>query len=160
MLSVHALIAAAADERTTALEAREIDAVYLSICSLSTMLDSLIDYERDHQAGQPGYLRYYTDHSLLAEDLTDSAHRAVAHTAPLRNKAHHTMTLVGVAAYYLSAPTATTDFAKPVADRIRRELQPLMTPTLAVMRLWRAAKHARAKIPQRDYRWLPHSDLR
>lgn len=146
VLSVHALIAAAADKRTTAAEASEIDTVYLSICSLSTMLDSLIDYERDHEAHQPGYLRYYDNHGVLADDLAGSAHRAVTHAAHLYNGAHHIMTLVGVAAYYLSAPTADTDHTRPVSNRICRELQPLMTPTLTVMRLWRAAKHAHAKI--------------
>ena len=45
------------------------------------------------------------------------------------------MTLVGVAAYYISAPTADSDFARPVTSQVRRELQPLITPTLGVMRL-------------------------
>jgi tetraprenyl-beta-curcumene synthase len=148
VLAVHALIAAAADERTTAADAAELDAVYLSICALSTMLDSLIDYERDAEAGQEGYVRYYAEQDHLARDLAGSASRAVARAAPLRGGAHHVMTLVGVAAYYLSAPTAASDFARPVARQIRRELQPLMTPTLAVMRAWRLAKRIRAAIPR------------
>jgi hypothetical protein len=56
------------------------------------------------------------------------------------------MTLVGVAAYYLSAPTADSDFARPVAQSIRRELQPLMTPTLAVMQTWRLAKRTKSTL--------------
>ena len=146
VLSVHALIAAAADERTTPLEARETDAVYMSICALSTMLDSLVDYQQDQRAGYAGYVRYYRDHEQLGRDLADSARRAVEQAAPLRNGAHHVMTLVGVAAYYLSAPGADTDFARPVAQHIRSELQPLMAPTLAVMHSWRIAKHANATI--------------
>ena len=56
------------------------------------------------------------------------------------------MTLVGVAAYYISAPTASSDFARPVTRRYASELEPLITPTLVVMRSWRAAKRARGAI--------------
>ncbi len=142
VLAVHALIAAAADERTTLQEAEEIDMTYLSICALSTMLDSLIDYEHDVREGQTSYVRYYRDHDVLAENLTGAARRAIEHAAPLRNGAHHVMTLVGVAAYYISAPTADSDFARPVTRQVRGELKPLITPTLAIMRGWRAAKRA------------------
>ncbi len=116
------------------------------------MLDSLVDYQRDAQAGQVGYIRYYQDHDLLASDLAGAARRAVEHAGALRNGAHHTMTLVGVAAYYISAPTADSDFARPVTRQVRRELEPLITPTLAVMRTWRAAKRARNTIRHRTGR--------
>jgi tetraprenyl-beta-curcumene synthase len=150
VLAVHALIAAAADKRTTPAEAEEIDTTYLSICALSTMLDSLVDYQRDATAGHAGYIRYYADHDLLARDLAHAARRAVEHAAPLRNGAHHAMTLVGVAAYYVSAPTANSDFARPVTSQVRRELKPLISPTLGIMRTWRAAKRARKAIRCKD----------
>ena len=146
MLAVHALIAAAADKRTTSVQAAEIDTIYLSICALSTMLDSLVDYDRDLQAGQAGYIRYYEDRDLLVQDLAGAARRAVEHARPLRNGPHHAMTLVGVAAYYLSAPTAGGELAQPVAQQIRAELEPLFTPTFAVMRSWRIAKRIRIAI--------------
>jgi tetraprenyl-beta-curcumene synthase len=144
VLAVHALIAAAAQKHTTPWDAAEIDTTYLSICALSTMLDSLIDYQRDTHAGQAGYLRYYNNHDQLAKDLASAAQRAVKHASLLPNSAHHVMTLVGVAAYYISAPTASSDFARPVTRQVRRELEPLITPTLAVMHTWRAAKRARS----------------
>jgi tetraprenyl-beta-curcumene synthase len=143
VLAVHALIVAGANAQTTADEADEIDTVYLSICTLSTMLDSLVDYDRDIQAGQAGYIRYYEQHDVLARDLANAARRAVAHAAPLPSGGHHIMTLVGVAAYYASAPTARGEFARPVTLSVCRELRPLITPTLAVMRAWRLAKRVR-----------------
>ncbi len=149
VLAVHALIAAAADEHTTPGNAAQIDTTYLSISVLSTMLDSLVDHQRDTQAGQVGYLRYYDDHDLLAKDLARAARRAVEHASAQPNGAHHAMTLVGVAAYYISAPTAASDFAHPVTQQVRRELEPLITPTLAVMRSWRTAKRARGAIPRK-----------
>ncbi len=146
VLTVHALLVAAADERITPEQATAIDTVYLSIAVLSTMLDSLVDHEGDRQTGHVGYIRYYPDHDLLARDLAGAARRAVECASPLPNGAHHVMTLVGVAAYYISAPTANGDFARPVTSRVREELKPLITPTLGVMRTWRAAKRARGAI--------------
>lgn len=143
VLSIHALIATAADVRTTPKQAAAIDTVYLSVAVLSTMLDSLVDHERDIRAGQVGYIRYYPDHDLLARDLASAARRGVEYASPLPNGTHHVMTLVGVAAYYISAPTADSDFARPVTRQVRRELEPLITPTLGIMCAWRAAKRAR-----------------
>ena len=53
-LSLHALIATAADPVTTQEQARAVDEVYLSICALTTLLDGLIDYEQDMRSmGHP-----------------------------------------------------------------------------------------------------------
>ncbi len=142
VLSIHALIAAAADGRTTPEQAAAIDSVYLSVAVLSTMLDSLVDYERDIRTGQVRYIRYYPDRDLLAGDLVKAARRGVEYASSLPNGTHHVMTLVGVAAYYISAPTADSDFARPVTRQVRRELEPLITPTLGIMHAWRAAKRA------------------
>lgn len=149
VLAVHALIAAAAQEHTTPTQAQTLDCAYLSICALSTMLDSLIDHDRDAQAGHAGYIHYYPNHEQLADDLAAAAHRAIHHASRLPDGTHHVMTLVGVAAYYISAPEATSDFARPVTQRVRAELEPLITPTLAVMRTWRAATRLRHPAPCR-----------
>ncbi len=146
VLAVHALIAAAADDRTTRNEAVELDAVYLSICVLSTILDSVIDYERDKSTGQPGYIQYYDDdHDLLCRHLTNAVRNAAERACMLPHGAHHMMTLAGVVAYYTSVPTAAGGFAQPITAHIQTELQPLITPTLAVMRTWRAAKQLRPR---------------
>jgi tetraprenyl-beta-curcumene synthase len=149
-LALHALIAAAADPRISREQALAIDEVYLSVCALTTLLDGLIDYEQDlRNMGRPGYIRYYEDHDALAEGLRSVIHRAATRARDTPNGAHHLMTLVGVVAFYSSAPTASSEFARPVTEQIRRELRPLITPTLAVMRAWRTAKRARAVIASR-----------
>jgi tetraprenyl-beta-curcumene synthase len=144
-LALHALIAGAADPRTSREQALAIDEFYLSVCAVSTLLDSLIDYEQDMRSmGQPGYIRYHRDRDALAEGLRSVIHRARTHAHGTPNGAYHLMTLVGVVAYYSSAPTASSELARPVTEQIRRELRPFITPTLAVMRAWRIAKRARA----------------
>ena len=57
------------------------------------------------------------------------------------------MTLVGVVAYYGSAPGAGSASALPVIAHMRSELRPLITPTLAIMRAWRLAKRLRGLRP-------------
>jgi tetraprenyl-beta-curcumene synthase len=145
VLGVHALIAAAADARTTVEQAREIDRIYLSISVLPTVLDSLLDHELDVSAGQPGYLQHYEDSAALTHELTNVIHETISRARRARHGAHHVMTLAGVLAYYFSTPTAGNELARPVVEHIGRELGPLLTPTLAMMRVWRAAKRVRAR---------------
>ena len=145
VLAVHALIALAGDEHTTVDHAAPIDAVYLALGALSTMLDSVMDYEEDTENGTIAYIRHYgDDRSIIGDRMVHVAQAAArrAHDAP--RSVHHLMTLAGVAAYYTSAPSATSELAWPVTSRIQAELQPLITPTLAVMRTWRLAKRLRA----------------
>ncbi len=145
VLAVHALIAAAADHRTTHAQGLELDRIYLPIAALPTILDSLIDYERDSIAGQPGYVRYYDGSGVLARQLAEVIQDGLARARHVPNGAHHVMTLVGVVAYYASAPSAQSEFARPVTEHIREHLRPIIGPTLAVMVLWRAAKRARLR---------------
>jgi hypothetical protein len=145
VLAVHALIAAAADIRTTAAQAAAIDSAYLSISALSTMLDGVIDYEQDSASGEAWYVRHYDSHAALADAIVAVIRDARQQAQALPNAAHHTMTLVGVVAYYTSAPQATQGIAAPLGKRVHDELGALMAPTLAVMRAWRVAKRLRLK---------------
>ncbi len=146
VLGLHALIAAAADPHTTPRDATQIDTLYLYIGVIVTMLDSAIDYEHDMQStGKPGYARYYADRDHLQQGLTNATRQTMSRAHDTPNTAHHIMTLVGVVAFYTSAPTARSPFAAPVTAHIQRELRPLITPTLAVMRTWRLAKKLRLR---------------
>jgi tetraprenyl-beta-curcumene synthase len=148
VLVIHALIAFAADERTTREQAVAVDATYLPLCLMSTILDSLIDHERDMQSGQSGYIQYYDgDYELICRNLTNAARDAADRARDLPHEAHHVMTLAGVAAYYTSAPPARGDgFARPISTHIQAELRPLITPTLALMRAWRITKQLRQRL--------------
>jgi hypothetical protein len=142
VLAIGALIVAATDSATTRADAEALDALYLSIGAL-TMLDSIVDLQEDIAAGQLGYVQYYDDPGLFASRLALLARDAVGRARGMPNGSHQIVTLVGIVAYYASAPAAGTDFARPLIAPVRRELRPLITPTLALMRAWRAAKRAR-----------------
>jgi len=144
VLAVHALIAAAADPRTTRAEAEGIAAAYLSMGAAITVLDSLVDHEADLAAGKAGFVTLYEDPASLAGTLAQVVRQGAQQAAALPNGAHHVMTLTGAVAYWTTDPGANGALAAPVARRVRRELWPLIVPTLAVLRAWRAAKRARA----------------
>lgn len=143
VLACHALIVAAAGPRVTAADAERLDAFYLRLCALSTLLDSLVDREIDQQSGSGSLLRLYPDRAELTGSLTSLAREASALAGSLPDGPHHLMIMAGVVSYYLSAPAARTAYAEPVTAGLRRQLSPLIHPTLAVMRAWRAAKRLR-----------------
>jgi tetraprenyl-beta-curcumene synthase len=142
VLSLHALMAAAADHRITSRHAREIDAAYLSICAL-TMLDSLVDRERDLATGELSYVDLYGDVGEMIARLALLTRHTAARARALPHGPHHVLTLVGIVAYYTSALTPEGTFPPSLTRPVRDELQPLMFPTLAVMRVWRFAKRVR-----------------
>ncbi len=142
VLGIGALVAAAADPKTTRRDAEELDTLYLFIGAL-TMLDSVVDLQEDIAAGRLGYVQYYGDPGVFADRLAIVARDAVTRARLLPDGAHHIVTLVGIVAYYASAPAANTELARPLTAPVRRELRPLITATLAVMRAWRLAKRAR-----------------
>ncbi len=146
VLAVHALIAAAADACTSAVQAQRIDAAYLAIGGVITMLDSLVDHRADTTLGQAGFIRLYDSREQLAQRLCALTREALARAREAPNGDHHAMTLAGVIAYYTTHPGARETHARTIVKSVRRELAPTIWPTLAVMQGWRAAKWARARM--------------
>jgi tetraprenyl-beta-curcumene synthase len=140
VLCAHALITAAADPHTTPEQGQQILRAYTWISALPTILDSLVDREQDARAKRSGYIELYKSSDELAARLSEVARIAVGHARRAPHPGHHVMTLVGIVAYYTSAPTATGEFARCATKPLTSELRPLIGPTLAVMRTWRLAK--------------------
>jgi tetraprenyl-beta-curcumene synthase len=146
VLAVHALLAAAADPSTTRAQADAIERCYLSVCVLLTLLDGLVDRAQDARAGRVGYLDLFEGPGQLSQTFAHAARRAVAETRELPNAPTHLAMCSGVVAYYASAAGARSELARPVLARLRRELGPLLAPTLLVMRAWRLARPLRSRL--------------
>jgi tetraprenyl-beta-curcumene synthase len=147
VLALHALITAAADTHTTRAQAQAIDAAYLSISAVSTMLDSLNDYERDRATGRPVAIDWYQEaRAFVPERVAKLACRALDDALRLGGT-HHLVIAAGVVSYYTSPAEARSPRARPVAVQIHRELGGLIWPTLAMMRSWRMAKRLCAHRP-------------
>lgn len=140
-VAAHALIAAAADPKSTAAEATLIDAAYFpAIGALTVLLDDLIDRDEDAAGGEHNYLAYYADSEDAANRLELIAHLARAATAKLRHPHRHAAILAGVAGFYLSAAAAATAYARPIRDRLLASTGPSVRPIVTVMRRRRARK--------------------
>jgi tetraprenyl-beta-curcumene synthase len=145
VVAAHALIALAADECATSKQASELDSTYLSLCVLTTVLDHLVDHERDAVTGEQSYLHLYANRQDIAQQIAVVTRQVMerAHTIP--DGPHHVMILSGVVAYYTSQPCAMDEFARPVTEHVWDQLRPLITPTLATMHAWRLAKRLRQR---------------
>jgi hypothetical protein len=145
VLSMHALIAAAADPSTSTADAREIDTAYLAIAGVITMLDSLVDEQADRERGEAGFTRLFDSGEELAQCLLELTREAHARAQAAPHGPHHVMTLAGAVAYYATHPGAHEGRTHQIAQTLRRELSPTIWPTLAVMGGWRVAKRSRAR---------------
>ena len=135
-LALHALFAAAACA-TTPEEAERIDAAYFpSVCAISALLDSLVDQPHDAGSTNHSFVEHY-EASVAAERFGAITGEARALSSRLRNHGRHAVILAGIASFYLSAPEAHTELARPVATRTLGRLGPSSAPILAVMRLRR-----------------------
>jgi tetraprenyl-beta-curcumene synthase len=127
-LSVHALLAAAADPATTRSTTEGVDAAYYpSVCALSTLLDSLIDLDNDAAAGNFSYYTYYADTSVAIDRLVAITAGADAELRSLPHGSVHRAIMAGVAAFYLSADTPHAQLIRqPVLQALGISVKPLV----------------------------------
>lgn len=137
-VAVHALIAAAADPRTTAEAATLIDAAYFpAIGALTVLLDDLIDFDEDTASGAHNYMGYYESNLIAADRIAMMSSRAKAAAAKLPQGRRHVAILAGIAGFYLSTPAARAGSAAPIRSRMIQAIGFPVRPILAVMRLSR-----------------------
>jgi tetraprenyl-beta-curcumene synthase len=136
-LALHALFAAAAGATTLA-EAERIDSAYYPpICAISALLDSLVDLGDDAGGTNHSFVGHYPTSNLTSERFAAITSEARLLSSVLRHHRRHAVILAGIASFYLSAPGARTEHARPAARRTLACLGPSSVPILAVMRLRR-----------------------
>jgi tetraprenyl-beta-curcumene synthase len=134
-VAAHALIAAAADPRSTAAEAELIDAAYFpSVGALTVLLDDLIDRDEDAATGEHNYIACYSGSEEAANRLELIARLAQSGLKKLRHSQRHTAILAGVAGFYLSAEEAEAPYARPIRERLLESTGRVVRPIVAVMR--------------------------
>jgi tetraprenyl-beta-curcumene synthase len=133
-LAVLALLAAAADPATTPDDAAAVAAAYWPhVCVLSTLLDSLVDYERDATTGNFSFVALYPDRAAMRDGLVQSTARSRVATGRLRHPHAHAMIVCGVASYYAVAATPGS-LAAQLAPSVIGTLGPTATPIALALR--------------------------
>jgi tetraprenyl-beta-curcumene synthase len=138
-LAILALLAAAADPLTTRRDAVAIASAYWPhICVMSTLFDSLVDYERDASGDNFSFVSHYPDAGTTRDGLMHATRRSLDAVRPLRHSHIHTMIVCGVAGYYAAA-AASESLAAEVAPSVIRQLGRAATPIVIALR----ARHRR-----------------
>lgn len=142
-LAVHALIAASADPRLDAWEAREVDRAYFPwIGALHSLLDSLVDRDEDHERGQRSLLGYYQSPAQTAIRLGSLAGRATTQTERLPEPHAHRVMLTAMCSYYLSAPQCRAAEVQAIARSLTEALGVPLHVAIALFRVRRLATAA------------------
>jgi tetraprenyl-beta-curcumene synthase len=133
-IAVLALLAAAADPLTTPANAGAIASVYWPhLCVMSTLFDSLLDYERDATTGEFSFVSHYPDRAAVRFGLLRATTRSLAAAATLRHGHVHAMIVCGVAGYY-TASARPGSLAAQLAPTLLATLGPTAAPILLALR--------------------------
>lgn len=142
-LAVLALLAAAADPLTTHHDVAAIASAYWPhVCVMSTLLDSLVDYERDGVSGNFSFVSHYPSVSATQDGVIRATRCSLAAVRPLRHSHTHTMIVCGVAGYYAAA-AAPGSLAAQIAPSLNAELGPSAMPIVVALR----ARHRSPRRP-------------
>jgi tetraprenyl-beta-curcumene synthase len=140
-LALLALLAAAADPLMTFNEAAAIASAYWPhVCVISTLLDSLVDYERDTSSGNFSFVSHYPDAVAARDGLIDATRLSLTGVEPLRHSHVHTMIVCGVAAYY-AASAAPGSLAAKVAPSVVTQLGRAAAPIVLALRARHRPSH-------------------
>lgn len=144
-LAIHALLALAACNATTADVVGSADGGYcLKLGALNTLLESLVDLERDARTGDHSFARYYADSDDACDRLATIAADARSSTASLPAVKRHVVILAGMVGFYLSTPQAWSPQAH---DASSRTLAAIGAPAPQLIRLLRVRRAFAADDP-------------
>ncbi|MCW2952806.1 MAG: putative cytoplasmic protein [Conexibacter sp.] len=157
-LAVLALIAAAAEPTTTTTSAEQVRAAYFPwIEALSTLLDSLVDRERDALTGEMSFIACYPSDATALMRMEQVAARAVAGARKLPRGERHVVLIAGMIAMHLSEPSAWAPATRPMTLALLRASGTAMAPILLpLMRVWRLLRSrggetdARGVVPEAE----------
>ena len=138
-LAVLALLAAAADPRTSSASAERTRSAYFPwIEALSTLLDSLADRDHDLLAGELSFVGFYESSAAASTRLATVAARALAGARRLPRGEQQAVLVAGMIAMHLSESSAWTPATKPIATAVVRAADhAVMSFLLILLRNWR-----------------------
>jgi tetraprenyl-beta-curcumene synthase len=118
-LTLHALLAAAADPATTAADTAEIEGAYFPwIAALSSLLDSVADSEADALSGNHSYVAHYATPADAVERLGAVTRHAHAAARALPHGRQHAMILTAMVCFYLTGPQASNPAAQGIVAQL------------------------------------------
>jgi tetraprenyl-beta-curcumene synthase len=147
-LSVLALIAAAADPAMGPERASDLEHAYFPwIGALSTLLDAVIDRQRDNREGQRSLIDYYDSPRETAERLRAIAVQALHAVRSLPDAANHSLMIEAMAAFFHSTPQATSPEVRITTRAVFDAMGHIAPAALLLFKARNALAHTRAAEP-------------
>jgi tetraprenyl-beta-curcumene synthase len=137
-LSIHALLALAADPACRGQDVDSVDAVYMPwACAASTMLDNYVDHAEDLQNEAHNYIDHYPDRDSAECGVYKLLQRATYGANTLRDDAKQATIVAGMAAMYLSKDSARTPEMRSTTRSLIYAGGSLTRLLLPILRAWR-----------------------
>jgi tetraprenyl-beta-curcumene synthase len=139
-LTVHVLLALAADELCTESEIVQAHGAYFPwISAATTMLDSFVDQLEDAENGDHSYVAHYPSPALAAVRMRELVRRSLSEVDALRDPERHRLIVACMAAMYLSKDSAHSRTLRATSWSLVASGGSLTRLLLPVLRLWRIA---------------------
>jgi tetraprenyl-beta-curcumene synthase len=144
-LTIHALLAFAAEPECTAQEVEQTRRAYFPwISAATTMLDSYVDQVEDTENDDHSYVSHYPTPEFGAQRICQLVERSLQEARALKDGERHVLITACMVAMYLSKDSARTRAARETTRAIAGAGGPLTRLLLPILRLWRMAYAQRA----------------
>lgn len=144
-LTIHALLALAAETRCSQSDIARTYAVYFPwLSAATTMLDSYVDQLEDTKNDDHSYIAHYPDPDSAARDIQALVRVSLAEARTLRNGHKHAVIAAAMIAMYLSKDTARTPQLRAGTSTFLRAGGTLTRLLFPILRVWRAVYHQRS----------------
>jgi tetraprenyl-beta-curcumene synthase len=144
-LTIHALLALAAESQCSASDiARTFSAYFPWISAATTMLDSYVDQIEDDTNDDHSYIGHYPAPEIATRRLRRLIRRSLQEASALPNGERHTLLISCMAAMYLSKDSARTPTMHDTTRSLVNSGGTLTRVLLPILRLWRMAYNQRS----------------
>jgi tetraprenyl-beta-curcumene synthase len=144
-LTIHALLALAADATCSQAEiARTYAAYFPWLSAATTMLDSYVDQLQDIANGDHSYIAHYPSPASAAHGIRALVRSSLIETRTLRDGHKHTVIAAAMVAMYLSKDTGRTPQLRAVTGDFIRAGGTLTRLLFPILRAWRVVYRQRS----------------
>jgi tetraprenyl-beta-curcumene synthase len=144
-LTIHALLALAAEPHCSQREIASVHAAYCPwLSATTTMLDSYVDQPEDSNNADHSYVAHYPDHESALRSIRVLVQTSVAQASALRHGHRHAVVAAAMIAMYLSKDTARTPSLRTGTGTLIRAGGTLTRLLLPILRVWRVAYSQRS----------------
>jgi tetraprenyl-beta-curcumene synthase len=144
-LTVHALLALAAEPSCTELDIERTRVAYYPWISVTTtMLDSYVDQGEDVANGDHSYIAHYPNVQFATQRIRQLIQLSLLQARALPNSERHVLIVACMIAMYLSKDSARTQATRATTASLLAAAGHITKALLPILRLWRIAYALRA----------------